>query len=224
MGIRQDLSGKRFGRLEVIKYSSTKASPDGTKRAFWVCKCACGNIIETSTSQLTRGKTVSCGCYNNEKRCTHKMTHTRLYGIWKSIRCRCGLYGDSGCSPSTIKNYVQRGITIDDKNWLRFEPFMEWSLSHGYNDGLEIDRVDNSKGYSPENCRWVSHKQNQNNRRNTLRLPNGQPLTEFCEIHGIKTKNGSNKSKEYHTICEYFRRTGKLHPKYFVEQRDIVEE
>lgn len=65
------------------------------------------------------------------------------------------------------KNYGARGISVCDE-WLEFEPFCEWALSNGWEKGLELDRIDNDGDYCPENCRWVTTKENSNNKRETI--------------------------------------------------------
>lgn len=82
-----------------------------------------------------------------------------------------------------FKNYGGRGITVCTE-WDSFEPFLEWSLLNGWEDGIELDRVDNDKGYSPDNCRWTTRKENINNRRKTILIEaNGRclPRTEWEE-------------------------------------------
>ena len=76
---------------------------------------------------------------------------------------------------AAYKNYGARGITICEE-WMEFEPFCEWASHNGYKRGLDLDRRDNSGNYSPENCRWVSRRENVNNRRKTI----------FLEIDGVK--------------------------------------
>lgn len=90
--------------------------------------------------------------------------HTKLFGRWCNIKDRC-------CNPDS-KDYVRyggRGITICDEWKNDFSAFYNWSVNNGYSNGLQIDRKDNSKGYSPENCRWVSAKENSNNRRDNIK-------------------------------------------------------
>ncbi len=63
-----------------------------------------------------------------------------------------------------------RGITVCPE-WLNnFQAFHDWAISHGYQDDLSIDRIDNDKGYSPENCRWASAKEQNNNKRNVKKV------------------------------------------------------
>lgn len=114
---------------------------------------------------------------------THGQTGTRLYRIWKTMKCRC-------CNPNhpTYQSYGARGITICDE-WLNsFELFSEWALNHGYAEDLEIDRINVDKGYSPDNCRWITHHEQTINRRDTLYIvANGieVKLYDFCIEQGI---------------------------------------
>jgi len=112
---------------------------------------------------------------------------SKLYSVWCNMRKRC-------LSPSS-KNYEQyggRGITICEE-WSDYNIFREWALSNGYvlsaASGLcTLDRIDNEKGYSPENCRWTTHKNQQRNKRNNNRISfRGEThcLTEWAEITGI---------------------------------------
>ena len=91
---------------------------------------------------------------------THGMTDSILYKRWKSMITRC-----SPTRPRPVrKNYFERGIGVCPE-WLEFESFMHWSLENGFSPELEIDRIDNDKGYSPDNCRWTTHSVNQCNKR-----------------------------------------------------------
>lgn len=66
-------------------------------------------------------------------------------------------------------NYGARGITVCEE-WQKFEPFCEWALENGYQKGLDLDRRDNDGNYSPDNCRWITRRENVNNRRNTIMI------------------------------------------------------
>lgn len=96
---------------------------------------------------------------------------------------RCG---HSGKAPARVlKNYAWRGIKVCDE-WHTFEPFKDWCMANGWNKGLEIDRIDNDRGYCPENCRFVTRKENCNNRRTTRRV-RGATLLDFYNAYANKT-------------------------------------
>lgn len=114
---------------------------------------------------------------------THGQSHTRLYKIWMGIKLRC-----CNKNHNTYKNYGAKGITICDE-WIHdFSAFYDWSYKNGYNDGLTIDRIDNSKGYSPDNCRWATYPEQALNKSTNKHLTiNGQTKTikEWSDIYGI---------------------------------------
>lgn len=176
----KDLTGQRFGKL-VVKgfYGYIDNKPK------WDCVCDCGNTIVADGKSLKQGRRKSCGClsgicFGENRRIahTHSMSKTRLYREYNAMknRCRPSYHGH--------KNYYDKGIGVCEE-WQRFEPFCEWSLSNGYCDDLTLDRIDNSKGYSPDNCRWVDMKAQENNRSNNILITrNGQTKTlkQWCEV------------------------------------------
>ena len=133
--------------------------PSGqTNRAF-NCKCDCGKIKKVRLSHLVRGKIKSCGCLF--KTMSGKSS-SDLGVVYRSMKTRC----KSDYFESHL--YYDKGIIICDE-WLNdFELFESWSINNGYKKGLQLDRKNNSKGYSPKNCRYVTPKVNVNNRDNTL--------------------------------------------------------
>ena len=163
MGKFIDLTGQKFGRLTVI----SRAENNKHKQAMWRCRCECSNEKNIRSSALISGHTESCGCLTRQalKAATtkHGLAKTRLYHIWKDMKKRCY---NPNCK--AYKNYGGRGIKICDE-WLGkengFMNFYNWSMANGYNDTLSIDRKDNDKGYSPDNCRWVSMQAQIDNRR-----------------------------------------------------------
>lgn len=185
-----DMTGQRFGRLVVIKRSKNYISPRGSKKVSWLFKCDCGKNVVVYSSHLKNGNTQSCGCYHDEKlkkRITkHGLRHNRIYFIWGAIKSRCYNTKNIG-----YKNYGGRGIKVCDE-WLDCEKgstnFIKWSLENGYKENLTIDRIDVNGDYCPENCRWVTMKEQSNNRRNNHYITiKGQTktLSMWFEIYKI---------------------------------------
>ena len=102
----------------------------------------------------------------------HGMYNTPIYTVWRSMTTRCR--GTAG--PDSIRKYLNKGITVCDR-WLSFKGFYE-DMADGHQDGLTIDRVDNSKGYFKENCRWATYREQANNKSTTLLIEfNGKTQT-----------------------------------------------
>ena len=99
----------------------------------------------------------------------HGMTHTRIYQCWADMKQRC-----LNKNNPWYRIYGARGITVCNE-WREFEPFYAWALSSGYSDSLTLDRINNDKGYSPDNCRWATRKQQIHNRRETINKITGYP-------------------------------------------------
>ena len=159
-----DLTGKTFGYWTVLK----KDVPQhGKQNSRWICKCKCGCIKSVMRFTLINGRSQSCGCKPSQNRKginkTHGMSKTRLYHEWVSMRRRC-----SNPNAKCAESYYEKGITVCDEWDKQFEPFRDWALDNGYTDDLTIDRIDNSKGYFPENCRWVPFDEQQRNKTNNV--------------------------------------------------------
>lgn len=95
-------------------------------------------------------------------------------------------------------NYGGRGITICDEWKANKESFIEWAFENGYRQGLSIDRIDNDKGYSPDNCRWVTSKeQSRNMRKNRYITLCGEThlYSDWPKILGL-SKSGFRKRLE----------------------------
>lgn len=181
MGAKVELSGKRFGRLLVIKEMPISSL---LIRIRWKCLCDCGNVTTAVSQSLISGAIKSCGCLKNElskERCTkHGKSGTNTYKIWQGMVGRC-------CNKNNTNyhRYGGRGISVCER-WKVFENFLEDMGERPIK--LELDRIDNSKGYSKENCRWATTRQNcRNTRKNTFIEYNGESrcLSEWSEITGI---------------------------------------
>lgn len=206
-----DMSGQTRGRWQVLEY----AGRDKNRHDLWKCRCSCplGTERVVRGSFLRNEESLSCGCLarelSSERKTTHGLSKTRIHRIWSQMLVRTGIH--KGASEQERRSYIDRGITVCDE-WLIFENFRDWALANGYSDDLELDRIDNDQGYSPENCQWVSHRANQNNRRNTLRLEDGTPLAMFCTEVGIATRENGKKTKQYLRIVTMYRKRHKAHP------------
>lgn len=160
---------------------------------FYDCKCDCG-VVKTIRSQyLSNGDAVSCGCRMRETQIENgsnnmlkhgfkrrKLVHP-LYQTWYGMNKRC--YNKNNHS---YKRYGARGITVCEEWRNNPDVFIEWAIANGWEHGLEIDRENNDGSYSPENCRFVTKKQNcRNQRSNRLITINSSTKTmvEWCEIY-----------------------------------------
>lgn len=188
MGKAIDLTGMRFGRLTVLSRSEDYISPHGQKAAKWKCACDCGNETIVMGKDLRAGKTRSCGCLQPEMVRNKLLKHgdgchrTRLYRIWMAMRARC-----NNQNVPCYKNYGGRGIKVCDE-WNDFAVFRDWALANGYTNDLKIDRKDNDKGYSPNNCRWATQKEQMRNfggNANYTYQGKTLCLAEWSEITGI---------------------------------------
>lgn len=181
----KDLTNQRFGRL-IAKKRVNKPR----ERGRWLCICDCGEEKEVMQTHLITGKIRSCGCLFSENVHNYAKTHgcskDRLYNIWQGMKERC-----FNSNSSQYYLYGARGIVVCDEWKNSFTVFKEWALNNGYNSQLTIDRIENDKGYSSSNCRWVSYKvQNRNKRTNIQITYNGktQCLTEWAEEINISPK------------------------------------
>ena len=184
--MKADLKGKKFGRLIVVEY----VGEDKSRHAMWKCHCECGTEIVTAAYRLKNGTCKSCGCYREEKlnivRNKHNMSHSRLYRAWGKMN-----YRGKSKTWYNAHRYAERGISVCKEWAVSFETFADWAVKNGYDDNLSLDRIDNNKGYSPDNCRWVDRTSQQRNREVTLVYEyKGElkPLAEWTEIIGMKYK------------------------------------
>ena len=180
----KDRTGMRYGRLVCI----SPAERDSKGNTQWLCKCDCGKYKVIPSRNLLR--VVSCGCYKHEvfvrDHVKHGMYSTKLYAVYSSMKARC-----RNKNNRNWHNYGGRGITVCEE-WLNdFKAFYDWSINNGYSEGLTLDRIDNDKGYSPDNCRWATYETQQNNKRtNVYVMYKGETKTpsQLAHKYGVNAK------------------------------------
>ena len=204
INMREDLTGQRFGRLVALNFSHKNKS----RKTYWDFLCDCGTIKTIRTDGVKSGKVQSCGCLKKEqdevnlnregskptKYDSEGLSQHPLYHKWRGMKRRCYDKNDSH-----YQYYGGRGITIC-KEWLySFKAFYEWSLENGWEEGLEIDRINNDGNYEPSNCRYVTRKTNCNNRSTTRKITLNEKthsIMEWCETFNIDPKSLYSKSDE----------------------------
>jgi len=157
----KDLTGKRFGRLTVVRFAYMKKC-----HSYWLCECDCGKKKNIYSYHLNVGITKSCGCLNKEKHTKHNMFGTRFYNIYHCMKRRCFEKKNK-----SYYNYGGRGITVCGR-WQKFENFRDDMLV-SYSQHYEIygakqtslDRINNNDNYCKENCKWATCKEQLNNTR-----------------------------------------------------------
>ena len=178
-----DLTGQKFCKLTVVGYAGRYK-----RESLWECECECGNTVFVLTSKLKKGRKKSCGCSRNqltsESNKTHGHSGERLYRIYILMIRRC-----ENPKAKCYENYGGRGITVCDEWKRNVDSFYKWALSNGYRDDLTIDRIDNNKGYSPDNCRWATKIQQQNNMRTNNYITFNNETHTLSEWSRIVNKN-----------------------------------
>lgn len=179
--------GKKFGLLTpVIRRGNNKFG-----HRTWLCECECGGQKLVSGSDLLNNRIISCGCKRNAgglSMLTHGLSKHPIYKVWSDMIRRCY---DQKCK--NYKFYGAKGVSVCDEWRCNITNFYEWAIKNGWEKGLSIDRFPNNSGnYEPNNCRWATRHQQDNNRTdNHILTARGitATLTQFSIIsgNGVKT-------------------------------------
>lgn len=178
---RSNLRGKRFGKLLVEEWV-------GNSR--WRCACDCGKETLVLTANLNRGNTTSCGCIrkieSSKRNTTHGLSNTHVYKTWLSVRRRCREKQNAA-----YKDYGAKGIDVIDRWHDSVEEFVK-DVGHPPSPIHTLDRIDNSKGYQPDNVRWATPTEQSRNRSICVEIEfqgkQFKSISEFVEWLGTQVK------------------------------------
>ena len=170
-GYREDLTGKRYGKLLVKKYAGYEFNNRGRCIHLWECVCDCGTIKVLPGRALREGKTNTCGCSRQglkNSSVKHNYTGTPIYQKWRGMKNRC--YNSKN---NSYKNYGGRGIKMCEEWKNDFMAFRTWAYANGYDEtkgrDCTIDRIDVNGNYEPSNCRFISLYEQADNTTKTRR-------------------------------------------------------
>ena len=165
---RTDLTNQRFGRLVAVSFHSKSHD----RRAHWICVCDCGATKVIAANSLRQGLTTSCGCFHREQASIQAIQNKTIHGhnrrqkrtseyrSWAHMLDRC----ENPKFPR-YKDWGGRGISVCER-WHDFSLFLA-DMGPKPSPNLSIDRIDNNRGYEPENCRWATVLQQRHNRRDS---------------------------------------------------------
>lgn len=183
--------GQKINRWTVL-YELDPVIVNGKKRRYILCECKCGNTRKVNIDGLSSGKTNSCGCYHKEvvtkgrfaKK--HGLSNHPLFSTWRKMIDRCYNPLHEG-----FNNYGKRGINVCSAWRENPQIFIDWAVNNNWEKGLQIDRINNNKGYSPKNCRVVTRFVNAQNTRATIRVKTKDgtiSLKHACRINNLLDK------------------------------------
>lgn len=184
-------AGVKFNRLTIIEILPQNKG----ERLKARCQCDCGNKHVVETQRLQSGNTKSCGCLKLSvlsERCTsHGGSKLPEYQVWFKMKERC-----QKPSSKDWPYYGGRGITVCER-WNDFGNFL-MDMGRRPFKRAELDRVDNSQGYSRENCRWATHTENCNNQRSNIYFTANNMTLSIAEWSAVTGISSANIRRRFH--------------------------
>lgn len=178
---KRAIKGKEYGFLTYTGEAKCVG-----KLKYGLYRCKCGNERYIEIGSVAYGKTKSCGCrYRNQFGIPSK-EYEKLYGVWKNMKDRC--YNKLS---DRYYTYGARGIEVCDDWKNDFHSFARWAVDNGWKVGLSIERKDLNKNYCPENCTFITMKEQARNKTSNVRIVYGgqdKCVAEWCEILGLDAK------------------------------------
>lgn len=172
-----------YGKLTVIKEVDKFIQPSGQTQRAYLCICGCGETKIVRKSHLIHGRVRSCGCI----RPPNIIKNKKLYNTWRGMVNRARNCNDVNNQISRC--YVHVDIYVE---WELFNNFAVWAIANGWDESKTIDRINNERGYFPDNCRFVSVKENARNKTNAVRVTfkgSQVNLIELIERTGLEKRS-----------------------------------
>ena len=190
----QELINTKYNFLTLIKEVEPHITSGGHVHRKCLFQCDCGKILKKQFSEVKLGNTKSCGCYSKKMASNrlkkinvkHGMYYTSEYQVYLSMKQRC-----FNPKHKAFKDYGGRGILVSDLWKDSFNNFIN-DMGSRPSKNHSLDRIDNQLGYSKENCKWATRKEQARNvRTNRIIEFNGEKkcLSEWAEIIGLSQQN-----------------------------------
>jgi hypothetical protein len=191
-----DLTGRQYGRWGVLQ-----RAPNQGRHVQWLCRCICGTTQSVSSTNLIQGISTSCGCLHREVISTHHGTGSPEYNAWAAMKSRCYTTSNVG-----YPYYGARGVTVCQR-WLHDFPAFLADMGCRPSPDHSVDRIDPFGDYSPGNCRWATHTEQDNNKRESRLVTfQGETLTvtQWARRQGLSASTLFNRIKSGWPITTAF--------------------